>query len=60
MRDAGNHGGAGATLMHLLIDGVVINSTNAGNVTLQWAQNATSGTATVVKANSFLIAQRFA
>lgn len=36
------------------IDGTVRNGANAGNLTLQWAQNTSSGTATVVKAGSSL------
>jgi hypothetical protein len=38
----------------------IINSTNAGNVTLQWAQLASNGTATVVNAGSCLRAHRVA
>lgn len=36
------------------IEAVIINSTNAGNVVLQWAQNASNGTPTTVKANSLM------
>jgi hypothetical protein len=36
----------------------VFNSTNAGNVTLQWAQNASSGTSTTLKKGSWLYAVR--
>lgn len=44
----------------LVIKGYVANSTTAGNVTLQWAQAASSGTATTVKAGSHLIAHKVA
>ena len=38
----------------------VLNSTNAGNVTLQFAQNTSSGTAVTVRKGSHLIAHRVA
>lgn len=41
------------------IDLIVVNSTNAGNVTFRWAQATSNGTATILRANSFLIAHRF-
>ena len=44
----------------LIIEGSVLNSTNAGNVTLQWAQDTTNATATTVKAGSFVLAIRTA
>ena len=37
---------------------LVINSTNSGNVQLQWAQNGSDGTATTVYANSYGVAQK--
>lgn len=42
---------------NLAIRGAVVNSTTAGTLQLQWAQNAASGTTTVF-ANSFLLGQR--
>jgi len=44
----------------VMIQGLVVNSTNAGSLTLQWAQNTSNGTATVVKANSTLWAVKLA
>jgi hypothetical protein len=53
--------GAGANAVALIKYTVlVVNSTNAGNVTLRWAQGASSGTATTVHTNSYLEAKRFA
>lgn len=42
----------------LVVYGTVVNSTTAGDVTLQWAQNVSNGTATIVRANSYLTAWR--
>ncbi len=39
--------------------GVVINGANAGNLQMQWAQNASSGTAMTVQSGSFLKAGKF-
>lgn len=50
--------GAG-TLMTAFVTFYVANSTTPGNVNIQWAQSASSGTATTVKAGSFLRADRF-
>jgi hypothetical protein len=50
-------GGATTTWMGKLI-GQVINSTNAGTVQLQWAQNTSDATATALKAGSSLLATR--
>lgn len=36
----------------------VVNSSNAGSITLRWAQLSTNGTATVVEAGSYLMATR--
>jgi hypothetical protein len=44
----------------LPIEGVVVNGANTGNFRMQWAQNSTSTTATVVKANSTLWAVKLA
>lgn len=49
-----------ATLLVARVRAYVVNSTNAGNVTLRWAQNASSATATILKAGSFVIAHRLA
>lgn len=48
----------GTVLIHAFV--YVANSTNAGNITLQWAQGASDATATTVKAGSFLIAHKVA
>lgn len=40
------------------IVGVVVNSTTAGNIILQWAQNSSNATATTVKTGSYLLACR--
>ena len=37
-----------------ILKGNVVNSTNAGSVTFQWAQNTSNGTATTVLAGSYL------
>ena len=44
----------------ILISGVYVNGANAGNLQLQWAQNVSDATATVVKANSTLWAVKLA
>lgn len=53
---AGTLGATNKTLVTVV--GSVVNSTNAGNVTLRWAQRVSSGTATTVFAGSFLVATR--
>jgi len=45
--------GAG-NLNGILMDGTLIMSSTAGSITLQWAQNTSSGTATIVHAQSYL------
>jgi hypothetical protein len=50
-------GGSGAIRLAQL-RAIIVNSTNAGNVTLQWAQNVSDGTATTVLTNSVLLAHR--
>lgn len=47
-------GGPAPKVRSLPVTGVFVNSTTAGNVTLQWAQQSSSATATTVKANSSL------
>jgi hypothetical protein len=42
------------TKIQVSVEGMFINSSTAGNVTLQWAQNASNGTGTIVHANSTL------
>lgn len=49
----------GFTIMHVF-KGLVLNGANAGNATLSWAQNTSNGTATTLKAGSYLIARRVA
>lgn len=51
--------GAGV-LQGIHMQGSVVTSSTAGSVTLTWAQNTSSGTATIVHAQSFLMAQRYA
>lgn len=38
--------------------GIVVNSTNAGNLTLQWAQNTSDASNTTIAANSYMIVRR--
>ena len=42
------------------LNATVVNSSTAGNVTLQWSQSASDATATSVKTNSTLLAHRIA
>lgn len=49
--------GAGTSLV-IPIEGRVTTGANAGNLQLQWAQNASDTTPTIVKQNSVLILQR--
>jgi hypothetical protein len=49
-----------ASPSQLIIDGIVVNSSTAGSVALQAAQNTSNGTASKVYANSFLIGTRIA
>lgn len=50
---------AGSTsALAILVEGVLIVGSTSGNLTLQWAQNTSNGTATTVKAGSFLEAVR--
>ncbi len=43
-----------------LIVGLLVTGGSGGAFKVQWAQNASSGTATVLKTNSYLVAQRLA
>lgn len=48
-------GGQGNTVYSAVrITGVIVNSTTAGNITLQWAQNTSDGTNTIRRAGSTL------
>lgn len=47
--------GAGATELHILV-GIAVNSTTAGNLQLQFAQNASNGSASTIEANSNIVA----
>ena len=49
--------GAGV-LWSIILAGTIFNSTTAGNLQFQWAQNTSSGRATTVKAGSALMAWR--
>lgn len=51
-------GGAGATLCAARPHGLLITSSTSGSFSFQWAQSTTNGTATIIKAGSFLIARR--
>jgi len=51
--------GIGA-FMPVVFNTVITNSTNAGTVTLRWAQNVSNGTATALKAGSYLVAHKIA
>lgn len=51
---------AASELYVLVLEGSVANGANAGNVTLQWAQNTSNGTATTVKVGSTVIGIRIA
>jgi hypothetical protein len=51
--------GVGSFVM-VTIEALVVNSTNAGTVTLRWAQNANEANNTTIRANSYLIGQRWA
>ena len=46
------------TAVVILVKGVLVVSTTPGNLQLQWAQNTSNGTATVVKAGSYLRAAK--
>jgi hypothetical protein len=53
--DTGN-----STVMTGLLSGRVVTSGTAGNLQLNWAQRVSSGTATIMRAGSWLTAQRVA
>ena len=54
-------GGNGAgSLRAVMMNGSVVTSSTAGNLQLQWAQNSSSGTATIVHAQSYLRLYRYA
>ncbi len=55
---SGYHGGAGATEISIIIKGYVTTAATPGNVTLQWAQNSSSGTDTIIKTGSYLKADK--
>jgi mannose/fructose/N-acetylgalactosamine-specific phosphotransferase system component IID len=44
-----------ATLLGVMMTGTLVMSSTPGNITLQWAQNTSSGTATIVHAQSMLL-----
>ena len=57
--DSANTNGTGAgQFVSLFVKGILITGGSAGNLTFRWAQNTSSGTNTIVRANSFLQAQR--
>lgn len=49
-----------SAFVYVKVVAMVVNGATPGNVTLQWAQATSSGTATRVMANSYLIAHRVA
>lgn len=60
MPTAVGHGGLAGTTVGVVIEGLAITAGTAGVLKLQWAQNTSDGTATVVKAGSFMVARRVA
>lgn len=46
--------GTGTNGGFVMLSGVVHNGANAGTFSFQWAQNTSDGTATVVRAGSYL------
>jgi hypothetical protein len=49
-----------ANLRPLVLQGTILNGVTAGDLTLQWAQNTSSATATTIKAGSYIIATKVA
>jgi hypothetical protein len=47
---------ADATATTVGISGVIVNGSTAGSCTLQWAQGTSSGSASTIKINSYLVA----
>lgn len=60
LADAQSIGGGPSAGTCSFIEGVLTTSTTAGNLTLQWAQNTSGGTATRVRAGSVLKMKRIA
>jgi hypothetical protein len=57
----GPAGGLGAgTICALHVMGVLVVGGTAGNCKIQWAQNTSSGTSTILKTNSFMVLRRVA
>jgi hypothetical protein len=52
--------GGSTSDLHMVIRGIVVVSATAGNLQLQWAQNTSNGTATTVKAGSWMSLRRVA
>ena len=50
---------ANSALATVKFNGIVVNSPTAGNLQLQWAQNASNAAAVKVEARSFLIGKKF-
>lgn len=55
---AAGFGGPGATDGHMMVEVIVVSGGTGGNVVLRWAQNTSNGTATIVRANSYLTAHK--
>lgn len=51
--------GAGV-LQAVTMHGTLFTSTTTGSITLNWAQNTSSGTSTIIHAQSYMMLQRFA
>ncbi|HKY19579.1 MAG TPA: hypothetical protein VJM31_00045 [Vicinamibacterales bacterium] len=49
-----------SVVLGITFDVLIVNSSNAGNVKLRWAQNVSNGTGTTVVAHSFIKADRYA
>lgn len=56
----GRFGGGASVRQLAVIQGVAVNSTNAGTIQLQAAQGASSGTASTIYSNSYIVAERLA
>lgn len=47
------------TPVHIQVNAIVINSSNAGNIQFRWAQNTSNATATTIEAGSYMIFSRW-
>lgn len=56
----GDTSAGSGVVRHARVIATLVNGSNAGNITLQWAQNSTNATDTTVKAGSSMIGYRLA